>query len=218
MKKCPFPLTASSNVEDARKRQSHRHRALRRDDDARSQVHDVRSQRMVEAWQPGGFMRLWWDALSEQEQLDHMQGARDGRDAWWAALSEQEQLDHALRFPNQQPDFVPRYATAEARLEANCARANERYAKIRAAQAAGVLQVLRGRGRVSSRTSGSCRRSRTARGTRRPRRSRAANVVTAGFEPGKSPFPRVYDLECELYTPKATKDRKERLAKSSAGA
>ena len=52
---------------------------------------------MVEAWQPGGFMRLWWDALSEQEQLDYMQGARDARDAWWAALSEQEQLDHALR-------------------------------------------------------------------------------------------------------------------------
>ena len=43
-------------------------------------------------------------------------------------------------------------------------------------------------------------------------------MVTAGFKPGKSPFPRVYDLECELFTPKATKDRNERRAKSSKSA
>jgi len=236
-----------------------------------------RSQRMVEAWQPGGFMRLWWDALSEQEQLDRMQGlrdgardgfdvwwaaltpqeqldrmqgVRDGRDAWWAGLSPQEQLDHALRFPNQQPDFVSKYATAEARLEANCARANERYAKVRVAELTCRLpdppeqeprececllpqiNFHRYAPRKLLECSKCCEVAAALLADQRllPKKSddawyptpkalaRAANVVTAGFEPGKSPFPRVYDLECELFTPKATKDRKERLAKSSAGA
>ena len=49
--------------------------------------------------------------------------------------------------------------------------------------------------------------------------ARVANVVTADLkkEGLASPFPRVYDLKLE-FTPKATSDRDERRAKSSAGA
>ena len=137
---------------------------------------------MVEAWQPGGFLRLWWDSLTEQEQsahggaaerwaalspqeqLDRMQGVHDGRDAWWAGLSPQEKLDHmqgtrdhwaglssqeqhdhALRFPNQRPDFVPRYATEADYLEANRARTAERNAEVKAAGRTCRLPDLPGR-------------------------------------------------------------------------
>ena len=41
-------------------------------------------------------------------------------------------------------------------------------------------------------------------------------MVTAGFEPGKSPFPRVYDLSD--FTPDATKVRNKNRAKSSKSA
>jgi hypothetical protein len=47
--------------------------------------------------------------------------------------------------------------------------------------------------------------------------ARVANTVTAGFEPGKSPFPRVYDLERD-FTPDATKVRNKNRAKSSKSA
>ena len=47
--------------------------------------------------------------------------------------------------------------------------------------------------------------------------AKAANKVTAGFEPGKSPFPRVYDLEGD-FTPEATKTRKRQRANSSKSA
>ncbi|KAH8083959.1 hypothetical protein JL720_8203 [Aureococcus anophagefferens] len=122
-------------------------------------VRDVRSQRMVEAWQPGGFMRVWWDGLTPQQK-------------------KQEQRDRANRLPHMRDDWVSKYATAEDYLEANRARTAERNAKSLA---------------------------------------RVANVVTAGFEPGKSPFPRVYDLEGD-FTPEATKTRNKNRAKSSKSA
>ena len=65
---------------------------------------------MVEAWQPGGFMRLWWDSLTEQEQRE-----KNG----FFALSPQQQLDRMQGARDwYQNEFVSKYATAEDYLDA----------------------------------------------------------------------------------------------------
>jgi hypothetical protein len=240
---------------------------------------------MVEAWQPGGFMRLWWDSLSKQEQrenngffeltpqeqLDRMQGVHDGRDAWWdaltpqqkldkmqlvidgrdawwAALPPQEQRDYALHLPHMRDGWVSKYATAEDAREAHRARVDKRNAEVRAAgrtcrlpdppeqepRECKCLLPQNDFARVAPRELRKCleccgaaaalladqrllpKASDDAWYPTPKSLAKAANVVTAGFEPGKSPFPRVYDLSD--FTPDATKVRNKNRAKSSKSA
>ena len=218
---------------------------------------------MVEAWQPGGFMRLWWDSLSEQERLDWgkhrsqrmVEAWQPGgfMRLWWDSLSEQERLDwgnlsDASYFPHMRDGWVSKYATAEDARDANRARTAERN-KTRAAklefrlpdppgQKPRKCSCLLPANDFAKNAPGKLRKCFECCGAAAallaeprflPKKSddawyptpkalaRVANTVTAGFEPGKSPFPRVYDLERD-FTPDATKARNKNRAKSSKSA
>ena len=163
-------------------------------------------------------MRLWWDSLTKQQQREHngqlkYATAEDYLEANRARTAEREAevkaAGRTCRLPDP-PGQDPR--------DCKCLLPERKFSEKAPRKLRECLKCCGAAAALLAEPRFLPKKSDDAWYPTPKALARVANTVTAGFEPGKSPFPRVYDLECELFTPKATKGRKERRAKSSKSA